>query len=53
MNRAELALDEAGQRHPFGARGGLGGEAFQVFMDNPVQGRVGGRARASAARARD
>jgi hypothetical protein len=36
MNRAELALDEAGQRHSVGARGGLGEEAFQVFMDGPV-----------------
>jgi hypothetical protein len=38
MNRAELALDEAGQRHPVGARGGLGEESFQVFMDGPVLG---------------
>jgi hypothetical protein len=36
MNRAELALDEAGQPHPFGARGGLGEEAFKVLMDDPV-----------------
>ena len=39
---AELALDEAGQSHPVGARGGRGEEGLQVLPDHSVQDRVGG-----------
>ena len=41
---AELALDEAGQSHPVGARGGGGEEGLQVLPDHSVQDRVGGSA---------
>ena len=41
---AELALDEAGQPHPVGARGGRGEEGLQVLPDHSVQDRVGGSA---------
>ena len=42
---AELALDEAGQPDPVGARGGRGEESLQVLPDHSVQDRVGGSAR--------
>jgi hypothetical protein len=42
---AELAFDEVGQPDPVGARGGRGEEAFQVFVDDPMQDRVSGGAR--------
>src|SRR5215470_4912254 len=41
---AELALDEAGQPDPVGARGGRGEEGLQMLPDHPVQDRVGGSA---------
>src|SRR5262245_6842197 len=41
---AELALDEAGQSHPVGARGGRDEEGLQVLPDHSVQDRVGGSA---------
>ena len=41
---AELALDEAGQSQPVGARSGRGEEGFQVLPDHSVQDRVGGGA---------
>ena len=41
---AELALDEAGQPHPVGARSGCGQEGLQVLPDHSVQDRVGGGA---------
>src|SRR5262245_40039445 len=41
---AELALDDAGQPHPVGARGGRGEDGLQVLPDHSVQDRVGGSA---------
>jgi hypothetical protein len=38
----ELALDEAGQPHPVGARSCCGQEGLQVLPDHSVQDRVGG-----------
>ena len=41
---AELALGEAGQPHPVGARGGRGEEGLQVLPEHSVQDCVDGSA---------